>query len=120
MINAIAAHHGDVASSTLLLSWLLADKISSARPGARSDSLDSFIHRLEKLEDIGNQFDGVEKTLPFKPEESSGHCKPDKITDLDAIVLARDIKKRIESELDYPGHIKVSVIREVRSVEYAK
>ncbi|ANZ58338.1 ribonuclease Y [Fructilactobacillus lindneri] len=99
----------------------VADRISIARPGAKSDSLESFVHRLEKLEAISNSFDEVEKSYAVQAgREIRVIAQPDKISDSQAIVLAREIKDKIEKEMSHPGHAKVTVIREVRSVDYAK
>lgn len=98
-----------------------ADALSAARPGARRETLETYIRRLEKLEEISESFDGVEKSYAIQAgREVRIMVKPDQVDDLEAHRLARDITKKIESELDYPGHIKVTVIRETRAVEYAK
>ena len=98
-----------------------ADAISAARPGARRETLEAYIKRLQKLEEIADSFDGVDKAFAIQAgREIRIMVKPEKIDDLATIRLARDIVKKIESELDYPGQIKVNVIRETRAVEYAK
>ncbi|NLR09782.1 MULTISPECIES: ribonuclease Y [Lactobacillaceae] len=122
VVNAIAAQADETAPQSVIAELVgTADLISATRPGARSDSLESYIHRLDKLETIANAFDGVDHSFAIQAgREVRVIVRPEKISDTDAVVLARDIKKQIEGDLDYPGHVKVSVIREVRSVEYAK
>jgi ribonuclease Y len=122
IIHAIAAHHGDIEATTVEAVLVqAADAISAARPGARRETLESYIKRLEKLEDIANSIDGVEKSFAIQAgREIRIMVKPEEIGDTDIITLARDIVKRVESELEYPGQIKINVIRETRAIEYAK
>jgi ribonucrease Y len=122
IINAIAAHHGDTDFNTLEAVLIQsADAISAARPGARRETLEAYIKRLEKLEQIADSFDGVEKAYAIHAgREIRIMVKPDRIDDYASIQVARDIVKKIESDLEYPGQIKVTVIRETRAVDYAK
>ena len=122
VINSIASHHGDCeATSVIAVLVRAADALSAARPGARRETLEAYIKRLEKLEEICESFDGVEKSYAIQAgRECRIIVKPDEVDDAEAVRLSREITKQIESQLDYPGHIKVTVIRETRSVEYAK
>ena len=122
IIHAIEAHHGDIEPNTVEAVLVqAADAISAGRPGARRETLESYIKRLEKLEAVANSHKGVEKTYAMQAgREVRVMVKPDQISDAEAVVLARDIAKEIEEELEYPGQIKVMVIRESRSVDYAK
>lgn len=122
VIHAIEAHHGDVEPQTMIAVLIqAADTISAARPGARRENLETYIKRLQKLEDIANDFDGVEKSFAIQAgREIRIMIKPEVIGDDSMILVAKDIVKRIENELEYPGQIKVSLIRETRAVEYAK
>lgn len=122
IINAIAAHHGDTDFNTLEAVLIQsADAISAVRPGARRETLEAYIKRLEKLENIADSFEGVEKAYAIHAgREIRIMVKPDRIDDYTSIQVARDIVKKIENELEYPGQIKVTVIRETRAVDYAK
>lgn len=122
IIHAIEAHHGDVEAKTpLAFIVMAADAISAARPGARKENLESYIKRLESLEEIANSFEGVETSFAIQAgREVRIMVKPDAITDDQLVILAHSISRKIEEELDYPGQIKVNVIRESRAVEYAK
>ena len=122
VINAVEAHHGDVEPQTLEAVLVqAADAISASRPGARRETLEAYIKRLENLESIADSFDGVEKSFAIQAgREVRIIVKPDKISDDQMTLLARDVSKRIEDEMDYPGQIKVNIIRETRVVDYAK
>ena len=122
VINAVEAHHGDVEPQTLEAVLVqAADAISASRPGARRETLEAYIKRLQNLEEIADSFDGVEKSFAVQAgREIRILVKPDKISDDKMTILARDIAKRIEDEMDYPGQIKVNVIRETRVSDYAK
>ncbi len=122
VVHAIMAHHGDVeANSIVAVIVQAADAISAARPGARRENIESYIKRLEKLEEIANSFDGVERSFAIQAgREIRIMVKPDDVKDDGIAMVARDIVKRIENELEYPGQIKVNVIRETRAIDYAK
>ena len=122
VINAVEAHHGDVEPESLIACIVqAADTISAARPGARRETLDTYTNRLKQLEDISNGFKGVEKSFAIQAgREIRIMVVPEQISDADMVLLARDIAKQIESELEYPGQIKVNVIRESRVTDYAK
>ena len=122
VINAVEAHHGDVEPQTLEAVLVqAADAISASRPGARRETLEAYIKRLESLEAIADSFEGVDKSFAIQAgREVRIMVKPEKISDDQMTLLARDVSKRIEEEMDYPGQIKVNVIRETRAVDYAK
>jgi len=122
VINAVESHHGDVESQTLIACIVqAADTISAARPGARRDTLDTYTNRLNQLEEISNSFKGVEKSFAIQAgREVRIMVVPEQISDADMIMLARDISKKIEDEMEYPGQIKVNLIRESRVSDYAK
>lgn len=122
VINAVAAHHGDVEPETLIACIVqAADAISAARPGARRETLDTYTNRLKQLEDICNDYKGVDKSFAIQAgREVRVMVVPEKISDADMVIMGRDICKRIEDELEYPGQIKVNIIRESRVTSYAK
>ena len=122
VINAVEAHHGDVEPETLIACVVqAADTISAARPGARRETLETYTNRLKQLEDIANQFKGVEKSFAIQAgREIRIMVVPEQVSDADMVLLARDIAKQVEFELEYPGQIKVNVIRESRVTDYAK
>lgn len=122
VIHAIEAHHGDVEARTIVACLVqAADAISAARPGARRENLEAYIKRLERLEELASSMPGVEKCFAFQAgREIRILVNPDQVKDDDMIMLARDLSKKIENELNYPGQIKVHVVRETRAVEYAK
>jgi ribonuclease Y len=122
VINSIASHHGDTEPTSIIAVLVAAaDALSAARPGARRETLETYIRRLEKLEEISESFEGVEKSFAIQAgREIRIMVRPDMVDDVSSYRLAREITKKIEEELDYPGHIKVTVIRETRAVEYAK
>ncbi len=122
VINAVEAHHGDVEPETLIACVVqAADTISAARPGARRETLETYTNRLKQLEDITNQFKGVDKSFAIQAgREIRVMVVPEQVSDADMVLMARDIAKQIEFELEYPGQIKVNVIRESRVTDYAK
>ena len=122
VINAVEAHHGDVEPESLIACLVqAADTISAARPGARRETLETYSNRLKKLEDITNSFKGVDKSFAVQAgREVRIMVVPEQISDADMVLLARDVSKQIEAELEYPGQIKVNVIRESRVTDYAK
>ena len=122
VINTVASHHGDVEPESLVACIVqAADAISAARPGARRETLETYTNRLKQSEDITNEFKGVDKSFAIQAgREIRVMVVPEQVTDADMVLLARDISKQIEAELEYPGQIKVNVIRESRAVDYAK
>ena len=122
VVHAIAAHHGDIEAKTIVACLVqAADAISAARPGARRENVQNYIKRLEKLEEIATSFAGVEKSFAIQAgREIRIMVKPDVISDDQMTIVARDVVKKIEEELEYPGQIKVHIIRENRAIDYAK
>ena len=122
VINAVQAHHGDVEPQSIeAILVQAADAISASRPGARRETLETYIKRLEKLEEIADSFDGVEKSFAIQAgREVRLIVKPEKVNDSQMILMAREVAKKVETEMEYPGQIKVNVIRETRAIEYAK
>ncbi|MBQ6907479.1 MAG: HDIG domain-containing protein, partial [Clostridia bacterium] len=122
VIHAIMAHHGDVEANTIVAQLVqAADAISAARPGARRENIETYIKRLQRLEEIANDFKGVEKSYAIQAgREVRIMVKPEVINDESMLLVAKDIVKKIEAELEYPGQIKVSLIRETRAVDFAK
>ena len=122
VINAVESHHGDVEADNIISVLVqCADMISAARPGARREDLEVYINRLKKLEEISESHKGVEKSFAIQAgREIRIMVVPELVSDSDMVFLAKDISKQIENELQYPGQIKVSVIRESRAVDYAK
>ena len=122
VINAIEAHHGDVEPKTVIAVLVqAADAVSAARPGARRENVENYIRRLQKLEELTGTYPGVEKAFAIQAgREVRIMVKPEEVTEDNMIILARDIAKKIEAELEYPGQIKINVIRETKAVEYAK
>ena len=122
VIHAVEAHHGDVEPATVEAVLVqAADAISAARPGARRETLESYTKRLEKLEQIANSFEGVDKSYAIQAgREIRVMVKPEQVDDLQMVHVAKEIANMVENDLEYPGHIKVSIIRETRATEYAK
>ena len=122
VINAVQAHHGDVEPQTVEAVLIqAADAISASRPGARRETLEAYIKRLEQLETIANSFDGVDKSFAIQAgREIRIVVKPEKINDDKMTLLARDVAKKVEEEMEYPGQIKVNIVRETRVIDYAK
>ena len=122
VINSIASHHGDTAQTSIISCLVqIADTMSAARPGARNDSMENYVKRLEQLESIGNSFAGVDKSYAMQAgREIRVIVKPDEVDDLTSFKIARELKDRIESEMQYPGTIKITVVRETRAQEEAK
>jgi len=122
VINAVESHHGDVEPNNIISVIVqAADAISAARPGARRETLESYIKRLQKLEEIAESFDGIEKCFAIQAgRELRLAVVPDVVDDAGMTLLAREVAKKIEDEMDYPGQIKINLIRETRAIEYAK
>ena len=122
IVHAIEAHHGDVEPKTLLACIVqAADTISAARPGARRENIENYVKRLEKLEELTNSFPGVANSYAIQAgREIRIMVKPEEVSEDQMVLLARDIAKKIEDELKYPGQIKVHLLRETKAVEYAK
>ena len=122
VVNAIEAHHGDVEPKTVIAVLVqAADAVSAARPGARRENVENYIRRLQKLEELTGSYPGVEKAFAIQAgREVRIMVKPEEVSEDNMILLARDVAKKIEAELEYPGQIKVNVIRETQAIEFAK